>query len=384
LKINGKSYITAVSYIKEIGWYTLVLVDATQLLSIWKFAPVLGVLALSLLIVIFISTFLVNWMVLKPLISLMASSKSIAGGDYTVRMESDRADEIGQLTESFNHMAATIDDYTENLENLVAVRTEELRRSNKEITDSIDYAKIIQSSMLPDEGLLKEHFSDHFIIWRPRDIVGGDIYFACKTGNGIIFSVIDCTGHGTSGALMTMTAIAVVQECINRSQTLDDPGLILKDINVMMRQVLHQGSRSNRNDNGMDIGLALYLQEQGKLIYSGARLSLIVASDRGVTEIRGDKMSVGYMDSDVEHSFRNHVIDVSGDCALYMASDGLIDQPGGVKGYSLGRKAFHRHLQNTWHQPMETQRTLLEQMIDDYSYGQDQRDDITVVGFRFR
>ena len=135
-------------------------------------------------------------MVLGPLARLTASSQEIAAGNYGITLEVSACDELGRLTESFNHMAATIRDHTANLEGLVAERTRELTQSNRKLLDSLEYAHLIQESLLPKAAELARHLPDHFVLFRPRDIVGGDFYAFLPDDRGFLLAVGDCTGHG--------------------------------------------------------------------------------------------------------------------------------------------------------------------------------------------
>ena len=170
---------------------------------------------------------------MKRLDPLDGAASQVAAGNYSVRLTDKRNDEIGRLAVGFNRMAETIRDNTSLLEERVQQRTEELHsanlqleQKNKQILDSIRYARMIQSAILPRYDLLSRYLAEHMVIWLPRDVVGGDFYYCRTDGQGCLLVVGDCTGHGVPGALMTMSAYAVLNH-ITSVQRTDDPARIV-------------------------------------------------------------------------------------------------------------------------------------------------------------
>ncbi|WP_247894067.1 SpoIIE family protein phosphatase [Azospirillum endophyticum] len=361
-------------------------------------APMAGLVFFSLLAVIGMISVLLNRLVLAPLARLTRSAGAIAAGDYRVRLRNSRADEIGQLTVAFNHMAETVHDYTERLEQRVAERTEELRQSNdqlavvnRQVMDSIQYASLLQSAILPDEREMARRLDGVCVLWRPRDVVGGDFHIFRELEDGrFLIGVADCSGHGVPGAFMTMTVSAILDHVL--SETPDsDPAAILGGLNRMVRTALARGRDNPRFDNGLDIGLCLVRPDRGDLLFAGGRIGLHIvdpgartdgaAGGEAVTEIKGDAQSLGYRRSDIGHRFTTHRVELTPGRSFYMTTDGFLDQAGGDRGFGFGNRRFNAMLLEHGAIPMAERRAAFARSLADHQGDRAQRDDITLVGF---
>ncbi|QCG88277.1 SpoIIE family protein phosphatase [Azospirillum sp. TSH100] len=356
--------------------------------------PVAGLLLLSLLGAVVALGLTLNRMVLRPLRRLTQLASAMARGDYGARMDAGRIDEIGVLADGFNRMAATVQDHTSTLESRVRERTEALAATNRAIMDSINYAQLIQSAILPSADALSAGLTEHFVLWRPRDVVSGDFYLCREVADGFVVAVADCTGHGVPGAFMTMTASAILNNVLDQLGA-EDPAAVLAAVDRKVRAALHQeeGARSGTDcfDNGLDLGLCHIRPAKGKLVFAGARIPLLIVTDGGVTELRGDRRSLGYrpiaLDSagnGAEPSFTNHLVALRADQTFLMGTDGLVDQNGGERGRSFGRIRLRDLLSRGGDGPLDRLRTALEHSLDQFQGGREQRDDITLFGFRVR
>jgi serine phosphatase RsbU (regulator of sigma subunit) len=392
LVVEGRRYLVAATFMSEIDWVNLALVDPAQVMGLRPFAPILGFMLFSLVLTIVLVSLLLNRLVLKPLERLTASSRRIAQGQYEIELPVDRRDEIGLLTDSFNHMAATIRDHTANLERKVQERTEALSRANqkltessRKITDSLDYAHLIQASMLPKAETLAAAIPDHFVLFRPRDIVGGDFYGFAQDPEGFLVAVGDCAGHGVPGAFMSMSASAVLEQLLAKLGP-EDPALILRELNDAMKSLLHQSERalgSGRLDNGLDLALVRVLPAAGVARFAGARLSLwTVGPDGALQEHKGDPQSLGYRRSLTDFHFTNKEIPLAAASSFYLFTDGILDQHGGPKGFGFGQRRLREVILAMSDQPMSRQLGILEGILRDYQGSNLQRDDITFMGFR--
>jgi len=354
-------------------------------------APMAGLVFFSLLAVIGMISILLNRLVLAPLARLTRSAGAIAAGDYRVRLRNTRADEIGQLTVAFNHMAETVHDYTERLEQRVAERTEELRQSNeqlavvnRQVMDSIQYASLLQSAILPDEREMARHLDGVCVLWRPRDVVGGDFHIFRELEDGrFLIGVADCSGHGVPGAFMTMTVSAILDHVL--SETPDsDPAAILGGLNRMVRAALARGRDNPRFDNGLDIGLCLVRPDTGDLLFAGGRIGLHIvdpAAGGTVGEVKGDAQSLGYRRSDIGHRFTTHRVELTPGRSFYLTTDGFLDQAGGARGFGFGNRRFTAMLLEHDSVPMDERRAAFAQALAEHQGERAQRDDITLVGF---
>jgi serine phosphatase RsbU (regulator of sigma subunit) len=267
------------------------------------------------------------------------------------------------------------------LEDKVRERTAELNQKNEEITDSIEYAGLIQNSILPDPHAMAEVFADHFVVWKPRDIVGGDCYWMARQGADFTFALLDCTGHGVPGALLTMTASAALDSIVDHINS-EDPATILGELNRLMKRVLHQGHQREMTDDGLEIGLCHYSAAANTLSFAGSRISLFVLHDGELAEHAGDRQVIGYRRAVDGHPFTTHSLKVAGGMGFYLTTDGFLDQNGGTRGFAFGKARFRDILLAQAGKGMDGQKAALETALAEYQGSEIQRDDITVVGFK--
>ncbi|MFK5986826.1 MAG: CHASE2 domain-containing protein [Pseudomonadota bacterium] len=258
-----------------------------------------------------------------------------------------------------------------------------LDRSNQEINDSLLYGARIQRSLLPKNRVFNDLFKDSFIIWEPRDKVGGDIYFCSRTDSGFVIAVIDCTGHGVPGALLSMIAIATLKKII-KTDVAEHPAKMLKQLNYSVKTTLGQEQENAVADDGLEISLC-YIDIENKILrYAGAGLPLLYIQNKQLLQIRADKQKIGYRQSrrsDINYEFSQHQIPIDLPTRCYLYSDGLVDQVGGENFFPLGNKRFKEFLNNNYHIDFKKQKQQLERMLMDYQGTQNRRDDITVIGF---
>lgn len=331
----------------------------------------------------------------KPLARISGEMKEIARTrDLDRRVTVRSRDEIGELSISFNDMVRQLKDaseaveaYREHLEELVARRTgqlqekmAELESANRRVVESIQYARTIQKAILPTEQNIASRVPDHFVIWHPKDVIGGDIFWFNGEDRGFLFAVIDCTGHGVPGAVMTMIASTTLNRVVHEVGV-TDPARILEGLNRLVRGTLSRDSGEPFSDDGLDIGLCFIDATRTFLTFAGARISLFHTRGGEVHELRGDRHSVGYASSDPDHVFINHTIAVDSSMNFYMATDGIQDQVGGDKHLPFGKRRFKRLLTEHHGKPFMLQRELLLRAFGEYKGDEVQRDDVTVVGF---
>ena len=253
---------------------------------------------------------------------------------------------------------------------------------NKVITDSIQYAKIIQTSLLPNMVDVKTYLPNSFLLWLPRDIVGGDIIYAESFEEGFLLAVIDCTGHGVPGAFMTMVASTSLRR-ITRDEKCYEPAEILKRLNVMVKTSLQQDRESANSDDGLDAAICWIKREENTLHFAGAKLPLYYVNGEKLSIIKGDKQSLGYKSSNLAFEFSTHKVKIEAGMSFYLSTDGFVDQLGGDKGFSFGKKRFMALLQENQHLNFEKQSEKIMQAFKEYKGDNDRLDDVTVVGFGF-
>ncbi|MCG8570762.1 MAG: ATP-binding protein, partial [Spirochaetes bacterium] len=268
------------------------------------------------------------------------------------------------------------------LENKVAERTRELSEKNKQITDSIKYASTIQNSILPHIENLQHYLSDHFIIWQPKDIVGGDYYWFHRVDdNRALLALIDCTGHGVPGALMCMTSYSILNNVIQHYNH-ENPAQILQVLNRILKNSLRQNSSNKLIDDGLDMGMCLVDKAEKKIIYAGAKTLLYHCFNHEIEVVKGDKQSIGYQKSNEDYQYTNHEIKIQDGSKFYLASDGIYEQIGGERELPFGKKKWQNLLQQIYSHNMQIQEQNILTEWNSYRENHPQLDDITVFGFK--
>lgn len=269
------------------------------------------------------------------------------------------------------------------LDGMVRIRTRELADKNREIMESITCASTIQQSMLMKEEDIKTYFEDLFILWKPRDIVGGDFYWFYGMKDSFLLALVDCTGHGVPGALMTMTVNSILQRIV-KDFVSNDPARILGMLNLMTRETVHRTDSYALINNGLDISLIYYNPGEQTLLFSGARHILFYVQDDQIKTIKGNKASIGESLTDKRAIYTNHKLHTKNIKTFYLTSDGLLDQRGGQRGFPFGKKKFKNLLLTHHTADMENQKKIIFENYLSYinSQGFTQLDDITVIGFR--
>jgi phosphoserine phosphatase RsbU/P len=386
LLMEGRRYLAAAAFMPEIGWYNLVLVDTTGVVGPADFLPLGATIVASLLLVLLAVALTLSRAVLRPLSALAAASREISGGRYGVRLPVTRSDEIGQLTRSFNEMSETVRDATVGLEKKVSERTQELTESNRAlessqalIMESLSYARRLQGGILPPEELLRARLADSFVMYVPRDVVGGDFYSFRAFADHSVAAVVDCMGHGVPGAFMTMSAHAVLAHVLD-SVCNEDPSRILVELDKSLRETLHARGVDRRLDAGLDIALCVW-RPDGRVSFAGAGLPLYYRDGATVGELKGERRRVGYQSPRSEPVWTNQTLHLGPDACVYLTTDGFIDQSGGEKGFGFGGARFAALIQSCSSIAVRDQAEVFRRSLGAYQGAGPQRDDITVFAF---
>ncbi|MEA3490386.1 MAG: SpoIIE family protein phosphatase [Campylobacterota bacterium] len=278
---------------------------------------------------------------------------------------------------------------TDTLEEVVRERTLQLTQEKKKITDSIEYASLIQKTLIPKEALLKNYFDDAFVIWKPRDIVGGDIYLfeIMNHDDEALLMVIDGTGHGVSGAFVTMLVKAIEQDITNtlhKTQEEISPLVILQTFHTKLQKVLTELEANNKTKIyiGFDGGILYINKRDQTLKYAGANTPLFVIRDDKLEKFTAGRDSIGYANQSEAFKCKEHHIPITPSMQLYISTDGYYDQTGGTKGFAMGKKYFTNILMQHQQENMKKQKEALLEEFDHYLHNVDIKDDITVVGLR--
>jgi serine phosphatase RsbU (regulator of sigma subunit)/Tfp pilus assembly protein PilF len=261
---------------------------------------------------------------------------------------------------------------------------EELIRQKEEIISSINYAKLIQSAILPPERYINELLNKNFIFYKPKEIVSGDFYWIKRVKNYTILVSADCTGHGVPGAFMSMLGISLLNEIVERRE-ITQANQILNEMREQIKHSLRQVGNKEEPKDGMDLALCVIDNNNNLMQFSGANNPLyIIKNNNGKPEFKeiiADPMPVGfYLYND--ESFSNHEIQLQIGDSFYIFSDGYIDQNGGDNNHRFSSSKFKKLLLDIHKEPMARQKAILEQTLKDWMGEHSQRDDILVIGVR--
>lgn len=254
-----------------------------------------------------------------------------------------------------------------------------IEEKNKSITDSIVYARRIQTAILPSAEVLRSGLGEHFVFYKPKDIVSGDFYFYSDLGRKKIFAVADCTGHGVPGAFMSMIGNSLLSEIINEKR-ITKPSEILDQLHAGVAKALQQ-HEAEAND-GMDIAICAIDRESGTLEYAGANRNLWICENGILTETAGDKFPIGGRKTDEERRFTGHLLKPAKGSMIYLSTDGFADQFGGPDGKKFRTKRFKELLQELGSLSASDQQKRLEETLVSWMGTAEQLDDVLVAGIR--
>ncbi|MCE3227409.1 MAG: protein serine/threonine phosphatase [Bacteroidetes bacterium] len=263
---------------------------------------------------------------------------------------------------------------------IILSQKELVEEKQKEIIDSINYAKRIQSAVLTSEEVWKKISTEHFILFKPKDIVSGDFYWAYNTPTSrCVFALADCTGHGVPGGFMSMLGNSFLNEIVVENKIFS-AATILSKLREKVIGSLEQKGDEQRKD-GMDMALCVLNRINNTLEFAGANNGLILIRKGQLAELKPDKMPIGSYITDSK-PFTSQTIQLEpGDC-LYMTTDGFPDQFGGPKGKKFKYKQTEELLTQIYHLPMKEQGEIMEKKFMDWKGELEQIDDVCVIGVR--
>jgi len=317
--------------------------------------------------------------------------------DLTVHLE----DKIKEKTKNLNKQLRIVTmGERKQIELLTEVKktSKELANAKKEIEttykhtrDSIEYAALIQGAILPDEKLMDYYFKDFFVHWVPKDTVGGDIWLfnELRHEDECLLFFIDCTGHGVSGAFVTMIVKAIEREVVTKiidNPIMDvSPAWIMSYFNRTMKILLKQETKDSKSNAGWDGGIIYYNRRTQILKFAGAETPLFYTdSEKILHTIKGNRYSVGYKKCDANYLYKETIINVQEGMNFYCTTDGFIDQTGGTKDFSFGKRRFENIIKENYTKSMEEQKRIFVQTMTEYENmveDNDRKDDITVIAF---
>lgn len=256
-----------------------------------------------------------------------------------------------------------------------------LEEKNKDITDSILYAKNIQNAMLPPKGALNRYFRDSYVYYKPRDIVSGDFYFVEKFSQKIIVAVADCTGHGVPGAFMSLIGSTLIKD-VARMRDVNTPLELLTVLDTELNDILNKKMENAGIPDGMDISIIDFDIDTYQLRFASANRPLFIYTKDELVEVKGDRRSIGDVIDRSNSAFTMQLFELEPGDIVYMFSDGITDQFGGEREKKLKRAGLTRHLKSVVHLPLGEQRESLKQFIRDWKGANEQLDDMLMIAFQ--
>ena len=263
----------------------------------------------------------------------------------------------------------------------VVRQKEKIELINKDLTDSINYAKRIQIQLLPEKEDFSSIFPNSFVLYKPKDIVSGDFYWIKDLGDQVIVVCADCTGHGVPGGFVSMIGSILIHEAIVFHKQ-RDPAEILKEIDINIKTVLHQKDDYESNKDGMDLGIINLNKKTGLMKFAGAIRPCYIFRNNKLNLLKGNRFSIGgYSLSD--KIFETLEFQLKKGDFIYLFSDGFADQFGGIDNKKLKMSGFHEIMESIVRFPMNQQYKMYNETLKQWMGENTQMDDILLMGFEY-
>jgi PAS domain S-box-containing protein len=306
----------------------------------------------------------------------------------TVATEMDFPSELGQRVMQVN----AIPEYDENekLESVLVVSHDiterkmielEIQNKNKKITESINYAKRIQTAILPNNRVINKTLPDSFILYKPRDVVSGDFPWYMQVKDDIFIAAVDCTGHGVPGALLSLIGYFLLNDIV-RSRKITEPGIILDLLDEGVTKTLRQDEDSTTKD-GMDIALCKINMQSREVEYAGAHRPLYAMKGGAMEEVKGNKFPIGGGIYKNQTNFTNTKLTLGAGDSIYFSSDGFPDQFGGPEGRKFGPKKVRDVIERVHKLPMGEAHQIFDDEWENWRGEHKQTDDVLLIGIKF-
>lgn len=264
---------------------------------------------------------------------------------------------------------------TQKQKSIIEKQKTVVEEKQKEILDSIQYAKRIQKTLLAHESFLNTELKSYFILYKPKDIVSGDFYWATKKDHNFYLAVCDSTGHGVPGAFMSLLNATLLNEAITEKNIIE-PGEVF---NYVRSKIIVSMSAESQKD-GMDGVLIKIDTDNGNISYAAANNKPLLISDAGLKELPQDKMPIGL--GERKEDFKTYKLDYAKGNMLYLFTDGYADQFGGEKGKKFKYRQLEEFLLEIEPYDLEQKRAMLDTKFENWRSGLEQVDDVTIVGIR--
>jgi len=389
---RGVSVLSAYKPLKVLGmnWAILSEIDEEEAFEeVFALRKKIIVAFSVLLLLVIITSYFMSIQITRPLKELTVEAQELGDGNLAVEIKTGRKDEIGVLADSFKKMQTSITKLimdlrhmNHTLEDKVGERTAEvvsqkniIEEKQKEIIDSILYAKRIQNAILAHELYLAKHIPNHFILFKPKDHISGDFYWATKKDGKFYLAICDSTGHGVPGAFMSLLNIAFLNEAITE-KNIEKPNEVLNHVrNRLIKNISKEGGQ-----DGMD-GILLCIDTKiNKYTYAAAHNRPLIIRNNELLEYPADKMPIGMGIRD--DSFTLYDLDVVPGDIIFMYTDGYADQFGGPKGKKFKYKQLNDLLVTIHQNDLKKQKETLANTFIEWKGALEQIDDVLICGLK--
>lgn len=258
-----------------------------------------------------------------------------------------------------------------------------IEQKNADISASILYARRIQDAILPPEEMLREQVGDLFVLYKPKDVLSGDFYWAEKRGNFTFLAAVDSTGHGVPGALLSLMGQNLLNQAVHERH-LTRPAAILDYLNAGIQHTLNQYKKAGELRDGMDIALCVFEEGSDKMQFAGAINPMYIVRDGMLIQSKGNRFSIGSYFDNRMRPFTNQETELHPGDVIYLFTDGYPDQLGGDSDRKFSNRRFRELLLSVHKQEMHVQKRRLEEEITQWIGNSIQTDDICVIGIRIK
>ena len=295
-----------------------------------------------------------------------------------LKLSIDSAMEVYNLKIQNRNLINYLEDAKLNLEQKVMERTREIEQQKMNITDSIHYASRIQKALMFPSELLEKFMPPHFILDKPKDIVSGDYFWVSNKSDRLIIAVADCTGHGVPGAFMSILGINLLNGIVNNSNT-PRANDILNELREQIIKALGQTGERDEAREGMEMALCIVDFKHRIVQFSGAFRPMYLIREGELSVINGDRMPIGIYE-EKKVSFSNKEVPFKENDMIYLFTDGYVDQIGGLQRKTFKSVRFKKLLKEICRKPLEEQKSILREEHEIWRSGQEQIDDILILG----
>ena len=351
----------------------------------WEMRNILMIIVIIIVIIFAVITFILYLKNRKTQNLLVQKNEEIErqrGSNVEImQMLEQKKQEIEQQSRNLSETTTELRWQTENALRLY----DEIEQQKKDMTDSIQYAKRIQTALLPERSFINEILNDYFVLFRPRDIVSGDFYWVSAKTEKTMVAVADCTGHGVPGAFMSILGITFLNEIVQSDHIHADT--VLCQLREQVIKALKQTGKDLENKDGMDMALCIIDWRNSRIEYAGANIPLLLLRSTSekpdeLIEVSPDRMPIGIYDNTITKPFTRQTIPVIPGDSIYMFSDGYCDQFGGPDLKKFKKKNLKKFLLEIHTLNMTEQKRRLKQNLDYWRGDLPQVDDILMMGIK--